>query len=116
MRTIHWKWFDCGKPELNDWLVRHARQAQAVGSAKSYVVVEGDRIAGYFSLTVGQIDTLDAPERFRKGMGSYPVPVVMLARLAVCLIDQRRGIGLGMLKMPFSARWPSLNRLACGPC
>ncbi len=90
--------FDCGNPALNDWLVRHARQAQASGSAKTYVVIEGDRIAGYFSLTVGQIDALDAPERIRRGMGSYPVPVVILARLAVSLLDQRRGIGLGMLQ------------------
>ena len=50
--------FDCGKPALNDWLTRHARQAQASGSANTYVVAEDVRVAGYFSLTVGQIDTL----------------------------------------------------------
>lgn len=90
--------FDCGKPTLNDWLVRHARQAQGSGSAKTFVVSEEDRVAGYFSLTVGQIDTLDAPERIRKGMGQYPVPVVILARLAVSRQDQGRGIGIGLLQ------------------
>lgn len=90
--------FDCGKPTLNDWLMRHARQAQGSGSAKTFVVSEDDRVAGYFSLTVGQIDTLDAPERMRKGMGQYPIPVVILARLAVSLQDQRRGIGIGLLQ------------------
>ncbi len=90
--------FDCGKPTLNDWLVRHARQAQGSGSAKTFVVSENDRVSGYFSLTVGQIDTLDAPERIRKGMGQYPVPVVILARLAVGLQDQGRGIGIGLLQ------------------
>ncbi len=90
--------FDCGKPTLNDWLVRHARQAQASGSAKTFVVSEDDRVAGYFSLTVGQIDTLDAPERIRKAMGQYPIPVVILARLAVSLQDQGRGIGIGLLQ------------------
>jgi len=90
--------FDCGKPTLNDWLVRHARQAQGSGSAKTFVVSEDDRVAGYFSLTVGQIDTLDAPERIRKGMGQYPIPVVILARLAVSLQDQGRGIGVGLLQ------------------
>jgi GNAT superfamily N-acetyltransferase len=90
--------FDCGKPSLNDWLVRHARQAQGSGSAKTFVVSEDDRVAGYFSLTVGQIDTLDAPERIRKGMGQYPIPVVILARLAVSLQDQGRGIGVGLLQ------------------
>lgn len=91
--------FDCGKPALNDWLLRHARQAQGSGSAKILVVTDGDdRVAGYFSLTVGQVDTLEAPERIRKGMGQYPVPVVILARLAVSRVHLGRGIGVGMLQ------------------
>lgn len=90
--------FDCGKPALNDWLVRHARQAQASGSAKTYVVSDAGRVAGYFSLTVGQADSLDVPDRVRKGMGRFPIPVVILARLAVSLQDQRCGIGVGMLQ------------------
>ena len=90
--------FDCGKPALNDWLLRHARQAQGSGSAKTFVVADEGQVAGYFSLTVGQIDTLEAPERIRKGMGLYPVPVVILARLAVSQRDQGRGIGFGLLQ------------------
>ncbi len=91
--------FDCGKPALNDWLLRHARQAQGSGSAKTFVVAEDDgRVAGYFSLTLGQVDTLEAPERIRKGMGQYPLPVVILARLAVSIHDQGKGIGYGMLQ------------------
>lgn len=90
--------FDCGKPALNDWLLRHARQAQSSGSAKTFVVGEGDRVAGYFSLTVGQVDALEAPERLRKGMGLYPIPVVILARLAVDRRDRGRGLGVGLLK------------------
>lgn len=90
--------FDCGKSSLTEWLLRHARQAQASGSAKTFVVADDDRVAGYFSLTVGQIDTVDAPERIRKGMGQYPLPVVILARLAVSVQDHGRGIGLGLLQ------------------
>jgi GNAT superfamily N-acetyltransferase len=90
--------FDCGKAALNDWLKRHARQAQTSGSAKTFVVADGERVAGYYSLTVGQVDTLDAPERIRKGMGQYPIPVVILARLAVSRSHQGQGIGRGMLQ------------------
>ncbi|MCU0754317.1 MAG: GNAT family N-acetyltransferase [Xanthomonadales bacterium] len=90
--------FDCGKPALDDWLLRHARQAQGSGSARTFIVAESDRVAGYYSLTVGQVDTLDAPERIRKGMGQYPVPVVILARLAVSRAHQGQGIGAGMLR------------------
>ena len=62
--------FDCGKPALNEWLLRHARQAQASGSAKTFVATDDERVAGYFSLTVGQVDMLDAPERIRIEWGS----------------------------------------------
>lgn len=90
--------FDCGKPALNNWLVQHARQAQASGSARTYVVAEQARVAGYFSLTVGHVDTLEAPDRGRKGMGAFPIPVIVLARLAVSVSDQGHGIGVGMLQ------------------
>lgn len=90
--------FDCGKPSLNEWLTRHARQAQSSGSAKTFVVAQGELVQGYFSLTVGQVDSMDAPERLRKGMGQYPVAVVILARLAVSLPAQSRGLGIGMLQ------------------
>lgn len=90
--------FDCGKPALNDWLLRHARQAQSSGSAKTFVVADDDNVVGYFSLTVGQVDTLEVPERIRKGMGQYPIPVVILARLAVSIQNQGKGIGFGMLQ------------------
>jgi len=90
--------FDCGKPTLNAWLMQHARQAQGAGSSKTFVAVDDGRLVGYFSLTVGQVDVLDAPERIRKGMGQYPLPVLILARLAVSKLDQGRGIGLGLLR------------------
>lgn len=90
--------FDCGKPALTEWLLRHARQAQGGGSARTFVVCDGDRVAGYFSLTVGQIDTLEAPERVRRGMGQYPISLVILARLAVDLDYQGQGLGFSLLQ------------------
>ncbi len=95
----HLEAFDCGKPALNEWLIRHARQAQGAGSAKTFVTAgDSQQVTGYFSLTVGQIDTLDAPERIRKGMGQYPIPVVILARLAVSKKHQGLGLGIGLLQ------------------
>jgi predicted N-acetyltransferase YhbS len=89
--------FDCGKPALNNWLSRHARQAQTSGSAMTFVAAENDQIVGYFCLTVGQVEAIDAPERIRKGMGQYPIPVVLLARLAVATTFQGKSIGVGLL-------------------
>jgi GNAT superfamily N-acetyltransferase len=90
--------FDCGKPALTDWLLHHARQAQGSGSARTFVACDQDRVAAYYSLTVGQIDTLEAPERIRRGMGQYPIPLVILARLAVDLDYQKRGLGFSLLQ------------------
>jgi predicted N-acetyltransferase YhbS len=90
--------FDCGKPALTEWLLRHARQAQGSGSARTFVACEEGRVVGYYSLTVGQIDTLEAPERVRRGMGNYPIPLIILARLAVDLDYQSRGLGFSLLQ------------------
>jgi hypothetical protein len=89
---------DCGKPALNDWFIRDAAQVPPSGSARTWVVTDGHRVAGCFSLAVGQIDSLEAPERVRKGMGRFPISVVILARLAVSLADQGRGVGIGLLQ------------------
>lgn len=90
--------FDCGKPALTEWLLRHARQAQGSGSARTFVSCDGERVAGYYSLTVGQIDTLEAPERVRRGMSQYPIPLIILARLAIDLDYQKRGLGFSLLQ------------------
>jgi GNAT superfamily N-acetyltransferase len=90
--------FDCGQPALTTWLLQHSRQAQGSGSARTFVVCDQERVAGYYSLTVGQIDTLQAPERVRRGMGQYPIPLVILARLAVDLGYQKRGLGYSLLQ------------------
>jgi GNAT superfamily N-acetyltransferase len=94
--------FDCGKPSLNDWLQRHALQAQGSGSARSYVVVDSvqgkEQVLGYYSLVVGQVEPMEALERIRKGMGQYPIPVMLLARLAVSQAAQGQGIGVGLLQ------------------
>lgn len=90
--------FDCGKPSLNDWLLRHALQAQGSGSARTFVVAGDTHVLGYYSLVVGQVEPLEAPERIRKGMGQYPIPVMVLARLAVSQSAQGQGIGIGLLQ------------------
>lgn len=90
--------FDCGNRELNTWLKKHARQAHASGSAKTFVVTEAGQVVGYFSLTVGQVEAMTVPDGIRKGMARFPIPVVILARLAVSLHVQGRGVGRGLLQ------------------
>ena len=90
--------FDCGKPSLNDWLLRHALQAQGSGSARTFVVIDNASMLGYYSLVVGRVEPMDATERIRKGMGQYPIPAMLLARLAVATSAQGQGIGMGLLQ------------------
>jgi GNAT superfamily N-acetyltransferase len=92
--------FDCGRPSLNVWLARHARQAAAAGSARTYVVVDSEqtRVVGYHALTAAGIEREAATARVIKGMPRYPVPVILLARLAVDASVARRGLGAWLLR------------------
>lgn len=90
--------FDCGSAPLNRFLVRHALQSQLAGAAQTYVAVDGDRVVGYHSLAVGEVAWGDAPERLVKGLARHPVPIMLLARLAVSTDYQGRKLGAGLLK------------------
>ena len=92
--------FDCGTDSLTLWLKKHAAQAAAVGSARTYVMhdAEQDRIIGYYSLAGASVSHSEATARAVKGMGRYPVPAVLLARLAVDRSVQERGMGGWLLR------------------
>ena len=93
--------FDCGVAELNDYLRKHALASVGSGSARTYVALRGLRVVGYYSLAYGAVAPEDAPERIRKGMPRHPIPVMLLARLAVDRSEQGRGLGKGLLKDAF---------------
>jgi GNAT superfamily N-acetyltransferase len=92
--------FDCGRASLNVWLVRYARQAAAAGSARTYVVVDAQqgRVVGYHALTAAELEREAATARVIKGMPQYPIPVVLLARLAVDLSVAGSGLGAWLLR------------------
>ena len=90
--------FDCGKEELNRFLKRYALVNQQANSAQTYVVTHGQTVVGYYSLTVGGAEHETAPPRVSKGMPRYPIPVMILARLAIDISVQGQGIGKGLLK------------------
>ena len=59
-------------------------------------------MVGYYTLVLGQVEYDDAPERLTKGLTRHPVPVMLLARLAVATRWQGKGIGSGLLKDAYS--------------
>ena len=90
--------FDCGQPVLNRFLSRFAWANQQARAAQTYVGLNDEAVAGFYTLVVGEVRGEDAPDRLTKGLARHPVPLMLLARLGVGLAWQGRGIGGGLLK------------------
>lgn len=91
--------FDCERTELNDWLAKYARQAQASGSARTFVLTEdGNAVVGYYALTSHSVDVDAVNAALAKGLSRhYPIPAVLLSRLAISTDCQRMGLGERLL-------------------
>lgn len=89
--------FDCGYPALDRYIARFAWNNQAAGSAQTYVAIATGRVVGYYSLAVGAVAHADAPPRVVKGLARHPVPVMLLARLAVDSSAKGKGLGAALL-------------------
>lgn len=89
--------FRSGEATLDDWLKRRARGNQISGASRTYVVCEDKRVVGYYALASGVVTVESAPGRFRRNMPN-PIPVAVLARLAVDHDWQGRGIGRSLFR------------------
>ena len=90
--------FNCGSEALNRFLIRFALQNQSAGARSTYVALNEAEVAGYYTLVIGQVDYDSASERLKKGLARHPVPVMLLARLAVAVNWQGKGLGAGLSK------------------
>ena len=90
--------FDCGQAALNQFLQRYAHVNQRANSAQTYVCCLSGEVVGFYSLTVGSVEAQDAPARVVKGLARHPVPVMILARLAVDRDHQGKGLGKALLR------------------
>jgi GNAT superfamily N-acetyltransferase len=89
--------FHSGEASLDEWLKRRARANQVNGASRTYVACEGGRVVGFYALASGVIAVESAPGRFRRNMPN-PIPVAVLARLAVDQDWQGRGIGRALFR------------------
>ena len=90
--------FDCGREQLNRYLLRYAWQNQQAGAAQTYQGLVADAVIGYHTLAVGHVTREEAPERLAKGLARHPIPIMLLARLAVDRHWHNRGVGKTLLK------------------
>jgi GNAT superfamily N-acetyltransferase len=89
--------FECGVPELDDWLKRRALQNEASRASRTFVVVADGRVVGYYALATGAVAHRAATGRVRRNMPE-PIPVMVLGRLAVHREYQGSGLGAGLLR------------------
>lgn len=89
--------FDCGVPELNDWLRKRARNNQLADASRTYVVTDGQMVVGYYALSATSINPVGVPGQFRRNMPN-PIPVLLLGRLAVDLSCKKMGLGRALFQ------------------
>ena len=90
--------FSCGRPALDDYLIRYALLAQRANTARSFVAFRGARVVGYYSLAAASLEPERATQRVAQGTGCSPIPLTLLARLAVDRTEQGMGLGKALLK------------------
>ncbi|MEJ2608563.1 MAG: GNAT family N-acetyltransferase [Candidatus Thiodiazotropha sp.] len=100
------KTFDCGNSSMNMFLARYATKHSKLGLSRTYVLAEQKKeaktdIAAYYTLTASTVTRVEIPST-QKSLPTYPVPVVMLARLAVD--KEYQGTGLGAKTLVYALR------------
>jgi GNAT superfamily N-acetyltransferase len=95
--------FDSSSEPLNVYLNQYALQNQKKDAGRTFVVtlVGDNKVIGYYTLVTGSVETAKAPEALRKGLGNYPIPVVLIARLAIDKNYHGKGIGKALLRDAF---------------
>lgn len=91
--------FSCGEASLDRWLIAYAGQNQQRDSARTFVTTEQDgKVAGYYTLVAAQVEHDQATSSVRQGLSRhFPIPVALIARLAVTTQHQDAGLGRSLL-------------------
>ena len=74
--------FESTAPGLDSWLRSTARLNEAKGGARTYVVCDGDRVVGFYSLAASAVEKRRLSSRVSRSMPE-PVPVILMGQLAV---------------------------------
>lgn len=89
--------FSSGVASLDEWLRRRAKANQLTGATRTFVVCDGGVVVAYYALASSAVTVSAAPGRFRRNMPE-PIPVVVLARLAIDQAHQRQGLGRALFQ------------------
>jgi GNAT superfamily N-acetyltransferase len=89
--------FACGREMLDTWLMQRALRNQGSGASRTFVVCDGRRVVSYYALASSAVTAEMATGRLRRNMPD-PIPVVVLARLAVDRSYQGMGLGRALMQ------------------
>ena len=92
--------FNCGYPLLNEYLKKYARQNHNKGVAKTFVAISasgGLKIDGYYTVSSSVIEYESLPDSLKRGMPCYPIPAVLIGKLAVDNPAKGQGLGTELL-------------------
>lgn len=92
------KSFRSGNQNLDQWLKDSAHRSNQTKSSRVVVITDNEQVVAYSALATGSIVVSDLPSDYRAGLSRHPVPIILLARLAVDEKYQGRGLGIGLLK------------------
>ena len=90
--------FDCGNFKLNDYLKKYAFQNQKKNISKTFITKKNNKIVGYYTLVFSSIQKKKLDLKTSKNLPNYPIPAILIARLAVDISQQNNGLGKGLLK------------------
>lgn len=94
--------FDCGYPQLNEFLRRYAVKNDKLSIGKTFLALTDDhKLAGYFTVSTAQIAAESLPEQTRAKLPRYPVPAFRIGKLAVDHRFQGAGVGRWLLTQAF---------------
>lgn len=88
--------FDCEVSELNEFLVKYAKQNHKKNIAKTWVAIPADgerHVLGYYSISMADLEKESLPNSFTQGLPRYPIPVMRIGKLAVSQSMQGKGLG-----------------------
>ncbi len=92
------KKFECGNKNLNEYLVKYARQNEHKQISRTFLLLDNLTVVGYFTLATADLDIESFGPEEKKKLPNYPIPCIRIARLAVDIKYQSKGHGKYLLK------------------
>ena len=107
-----YKSFSCGTDALDEYLKRYAKGNHRKNIGKTFVLLFEDEVAGYYTLSMGNVEFQFIPKNWQARLPKYPIPVARIGRLAVNSKAKGQGLGKFLLIDAFHRIWNASSSIA----